>query len=73
MAAFGFFAAAGLYRLLGTRDMRLMAAAGFVLIACYSALTFARNAVWSDRLTLWDDTVKKSPRKARPYFNRGYV
>ena len=23
-------------------------------------------------MTLWDDTVKKSPRKARPYHNRGY-
>lgn len=73
MAAFGFLGAAGLYHLVGTKSVRLMAAAGLLLIACYAALTFARNAAWTERLALWDDTVKKSPGKARPYFNRGYV
>ncbi|MGE5279744.1 MAG: tetratricopeptide repeat protein [Deltaproteobacteria bacterium] len=73
MAAFGFFLASVLYRFVGSKSRRWMAVIGCVLLACYSVLTFHRNTVWADRLTLWDDTVKKSPRKARPRFNRGYV
>jgi Flp pilus assembly protein TadD len=33
--------------------------------------TYERNAVYSDRITFWQDCVKKSPRKARPYNNLG--
>jgi len=38
-----------------------------------SALTFARNRIWMDEITLWTDTVNKSPGKARPYNNLGYL
>jgi tetratricopeptide (TPR) repeat protein len=38
-----------------------------------STLTYARNCVWDNELTLWDDTVKKSPDKERPYINRGFA
>ena len=34
-------------------------------------LTFQRNKVWANEFMLWDDVVKKSPNKARPYNNRG--
>jgi tetratricopeptide (TPR) repeat protein len=37
----------------------------------FSVLTCQRNKVWKDELTLWDDTINKSPHKARAYFNRG--
>jgi len=43
------------------------------IIACYSFLTYQRNFVWKDEFTLWDDAVHKSPKKARPYNNRGAV
>lgn len=41
------------------------------LIASYSFLTYKRNGVWRDELSLWDDVVKKSPHKTRAYWSRG--
>ena len=41
----------------------------FLALAAVLALSFAtwqRNAVWRDHLTLWGDTVAKSPQKSRP-------
>lgn len=32
---------------------------------------YKRNGVWADDVTLWQDTVRKSPGKARPYNNLG--
>ena len=37
----------------------------------FSAVTYARNNVWKDGVSLWEDTVKKSPNKARPHNNLG--
>jgi tetratricopeptide (TPR) repeat protein len=36
-----------------------------------SVWTYERNQVWRDRITLWEDCLKKSPQKARPYNNLG--
>jgi tetratricopeptide (TPR) repeat protein len=36
-----------------------------------SVWTYERNQVWRDRITIWQDCVKKSPQKARPYNNLG--
>lgn len=44
-----------------------------VVLAFNSLLTFERNKVWKNELTLWSDVVKKSPHKARPYINRGWA
>jgi tetratricopeptide (TPR) repeat protein len=33
--------------------------------------SYERNAVYSDRITFWQDCVSKSPGKARPYNNLG--
>jgi protein O-mannosyl-transferase len=51
------------------------AATACFIAACmiYGMLTYARNAVWRDELTLWNDTVQKSPMKARPYYCRARV
>ncbi|MEA1928337.1 MAG: tetratricopeptide repeat protein [Candidatus Auribacterota bacterium] len=43
------------------------------IIIFFSVLTFARNRVWLDEITLWTDTVMKSPGKARPRNNLGYL
>jgi protein O-mannosyl-transferase len=43
-----------------------------VLVACL-ALTYQRNAVWASPLTLWQDTVAKSPNKYRPRFQLAYA
>lgn len=44
-----------------------------VIIGCYSVLTYNRNKVWKTELSLWTDAVSKSPKKARPFINRGYA
>jgi tetratricopeptide (TPR) repeat protein len=46
------------------------------LIVCTVALvaaawTYERNAVWLNRISIWEDCVKKSPHKARPHNNLG--
>ena len=38
-----------------------------VILAVYGVGTFQRSQVWADELTLWQDTVAKSPEKARPW------
>ena len=40
-----------------------------LLILTYSIMTYLRNDVWQNEITLWEDVVKKSPNKARPINN----
>lgn len=58
---------AGLYTL--TRNFRFFVLSLVSVILMFSFLTYQRNAVWTDEVRLWEDTVKKSPMKARPYAN----
>ena len=37
----------------------------------FSVWTFQRNAVWADKVALWQDTVNKTPSKERPLANLG--
>ncbi len=43
------------------------------LICVTSFLTYRRNRVWKDEISLWRDAVRKSPDKARPHNNLGIV
>lgn len=52
------------------RQWRFMAAAA--VIACI-ALTVSRNQVYRNEIALWEDTVAKSPGKARAHNNLGYA
>jgi tetratricopeptide (TPR) repeat protein len=45
----------------------------FIMAACFSFLTYYRNFIWKNELTLWDDVIKKSPRKPRAYNQRAYA
>jgi tetratricopeptide (TPR) repeat protein len=36
-----------------------------------SYASYARNSVWKNKITLWEDVVSKSPRKARGHNNLG--
>ena len=36
-----------------------------------TVMTYRRNLVWQSATTLWEDTVRKSPLKARPHNNLG--
>jgi len=71
IAGFSLFLTSGLVALFGKYNPRTMAAVFALLIIFNSALTYARNSVWKDELTLWSDTIRKSPHKARPYAGRG--
>ena len=79
LASIGFFLLVlwGLTRLFERESKGPWIAAG-VLVLAYSGATMARAAVWSNELTLWQDSARKSPEKARPltwlgriYFNGG--
>lgn len=39
------------------------------LVIPLSFLTYQRNKVWQSELTIWQDSVVKSPNKARPHYN----
>ncbi len=41
------------------------------VIFIYAIVTYQRNFVWQNDLSLWQDVVKKSPLKARGYNNLG--
>lgn len=41
------------------------------VVVIWSSLAYARNAVWGSKVTAWEDTVRKSPGKARPHSNLG--
>ena len=43
----------------------------FLIIIVLTGVTYARNTVWGDEITLWQDVVNKSPNKARGHNNLG--
>jgi protein O-mannosyl-transferase len=65
MLAFSVFAASLLMRI----PQRSLVA-GIILVVL-AVLTIRREAVWSSDIALWEDTVQKTPGKARVWFNLG--
>lgn len=61
----------GLRRLRVSRNALAAGMAGVALLA--AILTYQRNQVWSDPISLWSDTVEKSPGKARAHFQLAYA
>ena len=55
----------------GSKRLKPMIIILLAVVVCYSVMTYTRNRVWKDEITLWSDVVQKSPNKARPYINRG--
>lgn len=45
-------------------------AAGIIILV-FAVSAYARNEVWKDEISLWNDCVEKSPAKIRPHMNRG--
>jgi tetratricopeptide (TPR) repeat protein len=41
------------------------------VLMVFSVWTYQRNSIWRDDVTLWEDCVAKSPKKARPHLNLG--
>jgi tetratricopeptide (TPR) repeat protein len=52
-----------------SRWVELLVVIATVLI--YGLVTYQRNTVWKDDISLWSDCIKKSPAKARPHNNLG--
>jgi Flp pilus assembly protein TadD len=46
-------------------------AVAVMIVAAYGTASWARNEVWRSASTLWQDAVKKSPGKDRPWHNLG--
>lgn len=65
--------ACGVYYLIGKKTLNGAVIILSLVVAINSVLTFQRNKVWKDEITLWNDIVQKSPHKARPYINRGWA
>ncbi len=57
---FGFAALAADY-LSAVRHQKVVGFALIVLLIPFAATTFLRNGIWQSSLTLWEDTVQKSP------------
>lgn len=55
---------------LNSKTFRLVAAA---LLLSFASLTLLRNQAYSDEISLWQDTVLKSPNKARVHNNLGHA
>jgi tetratricopeptide (TPR) repeat protein len=56
---------------LSSRALTLMLSVVLVITALYSAGTVKRNPIWKDDLTLWSDTVRKSPDSHEAHINLG--
>ena len=75
LASWGLFlaAATGLDLLPEKRYAKWKTAAAVVLIAALGVFTVFRNTVYRSEVALWEDTVRKSPAKARAWNNLGYA
>jgi tetratricopeptide (TPR) repeat protein len=71
----GFFIALVTFILLVARRMKALFPAPeravvillTAVVLIFSGVAYARNNLWTDRVRLWEDIVKKSPQKVRPH------
>ena len=54
-------------------DRKALPTACALVAAVAGVATYARARVWSDPVTLWEDTVRKSPGKSRAHFQLGFA
>jgi tetratricopeptide (TPR) repeat protein len=75
LPSFGFFLilTSGIYLLLWNKN-KYIAILLFVIIAgSNSILTYERNKVWRDDLSLWNDNIAKTPNLPRAFVDRGFA
>jgi len=51
----------------------IILAISIFIIILFSIITIQRNQIWASEVTLWDDTLKKSPNKIRPIINLAHA
>jgi len=71
MVGYGFFLTGIIYYRFSAKNIRPASAILIAFVALYSMLTYARNFVWKNEITLWSDVIHKSPHKDRGYINLG--
>ncbi|MFH0762530.1 MAG: tetratricopeptide repeat protein [Candidatus Omnitrophota bacterium] len=71
MAGYSIFLATVVYLLLEKRDIRITVILLSIIVAFYSTVAYSRNFYWKSEFSLWDDAIRKSPRKVRAYNERG--
>jgi tetratricopeptide (TPR) repeat protein len=75
MVGFSIFAVYLIWRVFQVRVLRDIHYLSYVLlialVTVYGAATVNRNKVWSTEESLWEDSARKSPNKARPHSNLG--
>jgi tetratricopeptide (TPR) repeat protein len=73
LPSFGFFLilTSGIYFLLWNSHKYVAIAIFVILIGSNSWLTYERNKIWKDDLTLWSDNIAKTPELPRPFVSRG--
>ena len=72
LAAWPLLLALGIEMRLWLND-RLWKLAAAALLLALTSLTVLRNQAYATEISLWEDTVKKSPNKARVHNNLGYA
>lgn len=50
-----------------------MAGALAAVLSVLGIVTYQRNEVWADAISLWKDTAEKSPNKSRPHFQLAFA
>ncbi len=71
MVGFSFFLVSLIYYIFENKTLKSMVIVLLIITSCYAILSCRRNVTWKNEFTLWNDTVYKSPKKARPYDYRG--
>jgi len=54
-------------------NIRVRNTVAATLLLALAGLTLVRNEAYRSEVALWEDTVRSSPHKARPYNNLGYA
>ena len=54
-------------------ERKALAVSCAVIVLMLAGATYARAGMWSDAVKLWEDTVAKSPDKARVHFQLGFA
>lgn len=75
LASWGLFLAlaSGADLLREKREARWVTAAAVLLLVALGGFTVSRNAAYRSEISLWEDTARKSPGKARAWNNLGYA
>ncbi len=54
-------------------DRQMLAVGGLAVVLLAGYVTHARAEVWSEELSIWQDTARKSPAAWRPHFQLGFA